>query len=50
VCEPEVRSAAREMKLETADSLEEAFRMAEEIKGTEAHIVVIPDGVSVIVE
>lgn len=49
VCEPEFQGRAQEMKLETAVSLEEAFATAEAAKGKEAHTVVIPDGIAVIV-
>lgn len=49
VCEPSFRERAQEMKLETAASLGEAFAMAEASKGKDAHTVVIPDGVSVVV-
>lgn len=38
------------MKMEYAKSLENAVRRAKEIKGEEAEITVIPDGVSVIIE
>jgi len=50
VCDEKFRKTAGEMKVETADSLEEAFEMAKQEKGETAHTVVIPDGVSVIVE
>ena len=50
VCDEEFRQMANEMKIETADSLEEAFERAKAEKGADAHTVVIPDGVSVIVE
>ena len=50
VCDEAFRKTAKEMKLETADTLEEAFKRAKEIKGETAHTVVIPDGVSVIVK
>lgn len=50
VCDEAFRKTAEEMKLETAASLEEAFLMAKQRKGETAHTVVIPDGVSVIVE
>ena len=50
VCDEEFRQMANEMKIETADSLEEAFERAKAEKGSDAHTVVIPDGVSVIVE
>lgn len=50
VCDEEFRPVAKEMKIETADSLKEAFERAKAEKGADAHTVVIPDGVSVIVE
>lgn len=50
VCDEAFRKTAKEMKLETADTLEEAFKRAKKIKGETAHTVVIPDGVSVIVK
>lgn len=50
VCDESFRETAKEMKLETADTLEEAFARAKRIKGETAHTVVIPDGVSVIVK
>lgn len=50
VCDEEFRQMANEMKIETADSLEDAFERAKAEKGEDAHTVVIPDGVSVIVE
>lgn len=49
VCGEAMRAAAAEMKLETASSLPEAFARAEAAKGRNAHVVVIPDGVSVVV-
>lgn len=50
VCDEAFRKTANDMKLETADTLEEAFEIAKRIKGKTAHTVVIPDGVSVIVK
>ena len=49
ICEPEAKEIAEGMRIETADSLEEAMCMAEQDKGKDAHVVVIPDGVSVVV-
>lgn len=50
VCDETFRETAKEMKLETANTLKEAFEQAKRIKGEKAHTVVIPDGVSVIVK
>lgn len=50
VCDESFKETAKEMKLETADTLEEALKRARRIKGEAAHVVVIPDGVSVIVK
>ena len=50
VCEPGARPIAEQMKLETAAGVDEAFSMALSRKGTSAHITVIPDGVSVVVQ
>jgi len=50
VCCDESRRFAQEMKLTTAPDLESAFKMAVEMKGSDAKVTVIPDGVSVIVE
>ena len=50
VCDESFKATAKEMKLETADTLEEALERARKIKGETAHVVVIPDGVSVIVK
>jgi len=48
VCDPPVRAAVREMKMEAAGSLDEAVAAALAEKGRHARIVVIPDGVSVV--
>ena len=50
VCDESFKATAKEMKLETADTLEEALERARKIMGETAHVVVIPDGVSVIVK
>lgn len=50
VCDAHIRSVAQEMKFEIAETLEQAFILAEEEKGAYAHVVVIPDGVSIIVD
>jgi nickel-dependent lactate racemase len=49
VCDPKTQAVAREMKLETADTVQEAFERALKEK-PEAKITVIPDGVSIIVK
>ena len=46
MCEPEM---IRAMHMDHAMTVEEALRKARDIKGTDAKITVIPDGVSVIV-
>jgi nickel-dependent lactate racemase len=46
---PETAAIIAEMKMLYAADLETAYRMAQEIAGPNAHTVVIPDGVSVIV-
>ena len=50
VCNEQMRPFAEKMKLITAGNLSEAFEMAKELKGENASITIIPDGVSVIVE
>ena len=47
---PELRTAIGEMKMTYAPSLEEALCLARGLKGENARLTVIPDGVSVIVE
>ena len=49
VCEPAVRPLAREMKLDAAASLEEAYAMSA-AQVSNPRVTVIPDGVSVIVQ
>ena len=46
MCDPQM---IRDMHMQHAATFEEAFRRAMEIKGKDASVVVIPDGVSVIV-
>ncbi len=48
VCDEEARRHAARMKLETAESVQQAFERALEEKGAGASVAVIPDGVSVI--
>jgi lactate racemase len=50
VADPSVREQIRNMKMEYAESLEEAFHMALREKGPKAKLTVIPDGISVIVK
>jgi len=45
-CDPQI---VRDMKMLHANSLEEALKMAYDIKGQDATVTVVPDGVSVIV-
>lgn len=49
VTDPENRQLIEDMHMTYAESLEEALRMAKEIKGEDAKIAFVPDGVSVIV-
>ena len=49
VADPEKQMILEEMKLGFASSLEQALEMAFQKKGSSAHLVVIPDGVSVVV-
>ena len=49
VCAEEAAVFARQMKMRTAASLDQAFAYALEIKGNFAKVTVIPDGVAVIV-
>lgn len=46
----ELEARITAMKLEYADSLEHAFARAREIKGEDASVTVIPDGVSIVIE
>jgi nickel-dependent lactate racemase len=50
VAEPDLAATIRQMKMEYAATIEAALRRAREIKGELAHVVVIPDGVSVVVD
>lgn len=50
VAEPSVQGMLEEMKLEYAPDLDTALKRAYARKGPQAHTIVIPDGVSVIVE
>ncbi|MBQ2749406.1 MAG: nickel-dependent lactate racemase [Clostridia bacterium] len=50
VSSPEAASLIRDMKLGYAGTLSEAIAMAEEIVGKDHHRVIIPDGISVVVE
>ena len=49
VTDPENRQLIEDMHMTYAESLEEALRMAKEIKGEDAKVAFVPDGVSVIV-
>ena len=49
VTAPELRQVIEEMKMTYASSLEEAYAMARAIKGAEARLVVIPNGISLII-
>ncbi len=49
MCE-KYRGMAQEMGFETAPDVNKALEMALEAKGRDAHIAVIPDGVSVMVK
>ena len=49
VSRPEMEVTLREMKLDYAASLEEAFAMAKADKGEDASVTVIPNGISVMV-
>lgn len=50
VTRPELRRQIEEMKMEYCSSLEEAYRRARAIKGEDARLCVIPNGVSLIVD
>ena len=49
VTDPENRQLIEDMHMTYAENIEEALRMAKEIKGEDAKIALVPDGVSVIV-
>ena len=50
VSEPSMQKTIEEMKLEYAPDLDTALDRAYEAKGKDAHLVIIPNGISVIVE
>ncbi len=50
VTEQKLRSEITDMKFEYADTLEHAFARAKEIKGKDAAVTVIPNGVSIVIE
>ena len=50
VSEPAMQKTIEEMKLEYAPDLDTALDRAREAKGKDAHLVIIPNGISVIVE
>ena len=50
VSEPSMQKTIEEMKLEYAPDLDTALDRAREAKGKDAHLVIIPNGISVIVE
>ncbi len=50
VTDPSAKQLVEDMKMEWAPDLEAALDRAYEIKGADAHTVVIPNGISVIVE
>ena len=50
VTRPELRQAVLDMKMQYAASLEEALEKARKIRGTDASLAVIPNGVSCIVK
>lgn len=47
---PELRQTIRDMKMEFAATLDEALRLARRVKGDDADVTVIPNGVSVIIK
>ncbi len=49
VSDPKTKTIIEDIKLEYAPTLEEALERAFAEKGEQAHLVVIPDGISVIV-
>lgn len=49
VSDPSMENTLQEMKFEYAKDIETALRQARALKGNNAHLVVIPDGVSVMV-
>lgn len=50
VTRPELESAVENMKMEYAPSLQEAYGRARQEKGEDAELVIIPDGVSLIIQ
>ena len=50
VSTPDKKDIITDMKMDYAESLEEALAMAKAIKGEDASITVIPNGISVIVK
>ena len=50
VADPSVKKEIQSMKMDYAETLEEAFQLAIKEKGTKARLTVIPDGISVIVK
>lgn len=49
VTNPEQRETIEQMKMQWAPDVDTALRQAQEIKGKDAHLVVIPNGISVMV-
>lgn len=49
ITDPAQRQTIEEMKMEWAPSVDEALAMARQAKGEHAHVVVIPNGISVMV-
>lgn len=50
VTRPELAGMVREMKMDYAPDLESAMDAAMALRGHDAHIVVMPDGISVVPE
>lgn len=50
VANPNIAGLLRDMHMEYASSVDEALQMAREIKGEDASITVIPDGVGIIIK
>lgn len=48
VTEPEMKEKITDMKMEYSDSLEHAFARAKELKGEDASVTVIPNGISLV--
>ena len=49
VTDPTQRATIEDMKMEWAPDVDEALSRARQIKGADAHLVVIPNGISVMV-